>query len=138
MTKKYTLKVKGKAIPVTQEIYKEYYRIHDRQQYLDKLAKQKNIYLEFCEEKGIPIEYEIYKQNKKADEELLQHEEDIQKLRKAFDMLDETERKIIDVYYYKGLNTAESARLLHMKNTTLHNHKIKILKKLKKIMQEME
>ena len=66
MTKKYTLKVKGKAIPVTQEIYKEYYRIHDRQQYLDKLAKQKNIYLEFCEEKGIPIEYEIYKQNKNS------------------------------------------------------------------------
>lgn len=47
-------------------------------------------------------------------------------------MLDDSERKIIEVYYYQGLNTADSAQLLHMKTTTLHNHKIKILRKLKK------
>lgn len=138
MTKKYTLKVKGKAIPVTQEIYKEYYKIHDRQQYLDRLAKSKNIYFELCEEKGIPIEYEIYKRNKEIDNDLKLHNEEIEKLKKAVAMLDDSERKIIEVYYYQGLNTADSAQLLHMKTTTLHNHKIKILRKLKKIIENME
>jgi hypothetical protein len=55
----YTLLVRGKRIPVTQEIYKAYYHCRDREKYLDKLAEKNNISLEGCAEKGISVEYII-------------------------------------------------------------------------------
>lgn len=44
----YTLLVRGKRIPVTQEIYKAYYYCRDREKYLDKLAEEVTRGRSFC------------------------------------------------------------------------------------------
>jgi hypothetical protein len=57
--RKYAIVVKKERIEVTEEIYKNYYKLVERERYLDKLAERKHISIEACQEKGIQVEYII-------------------------------------------------------------------------------
>lgn len=60
----------------------------------------------------------------------------IEKLYKAVDMLSNQEKEIIVLIYFKNKTTRETADILHLPCTSLHNKKIRILKKLRKILEQ--
>ena len=131
---KYTLVVNKKRIPVTEEVYKAYYICRNREKYLDQLAKEKNISLESCIEKGIPVEYAIGSaENSIEDAVILQ--EMIAKMLTYLVLLDSHERQLIEDLFYHG----KSERILSMETgippMTIHDRKCRIIKKLKKLME---
>lgn len=132
--KTYTLLINKKRIPVTEEIYKAYYQLKERESYLDKLSERNNLSFEECEEKGIQIDYLLSQTQESAEDKLIKAEM-LSRLTVAMEMLTEQERLLIYTLFFKGKSERELCAMLGIAKTTLHDRKTKILGKLKKILQ---
>lgn len=132
--KTYTLLINKKRIPVTEEIYKAYYQLKERESYLDKLSERNNLSFEECEEKGIQIDYLLSQTQESAEDKLIKAEM-LSRLTVAMEMLTEQERLLIYTLFFKGKSERELCAMLGIGKTTLHDRKTKILGKLKKILQ---
>ena len=131
--KTYTLLINKKRIPVTEEIYKAYYQLKERESYLDKLSERNNLSFEECEEKGIQIDYLLSQTQESAEDKLIKAEM-LSRLTVAMEMLTEQERLLIYTLFIKGKSERELCAMLGIAKTTLHDRKTKILGKLKKIL----
>lgn len=133
--KNYTLFVMGKRISVTKEIYKAYYQCRDREKYLDKLAEKNNISIEGCNEKGISVEYIISTAVESMEDEIIMHDM-ITRLLRCLLQLNESERQLIISLFYCGKSEHQLAAETGIPRMTVHDRKIKILGKLKKLMEK--
>ena len=131
---KYTLLVNKKRISVTEEVYKAYYQQKEREAYLDKLSRKHHISIEECEEKGIQLNY-IFSQEQESAVDKLIKEEMLTKLAEALYSLSEQERWLIYSLFFKGKSERELCATLEIAKTTLHDRKIKVLQKLKKLLE---
>ena len=127
----YTLLVGKKRIPVPQEVYKAYYHCRDREKYLDKLAEDNNISLEGCNEKGISVEY-IFSTAEDSMEDTIITSMLLAKLRQCLKMLNEYEKTLIVELYLRGKSERQLSKETGVPSMTIHDRKIRILKKLKK------
>lgn len=132
--KTYTLLVNKKRISVTEEVYKAYYQHKERESYLDKLSELNNLSYEECEEKGIQIDYLLSQTQESAEDKLIKAEMQ-SGLTVAMEMLTQQERLLIYALFFKGKSERELCAMLGIAKTTLHDRKMKILGKLKKILQ---
>ncbi|MPM06973.1 hypothetical protein SDC9_53277 [bioreactor metagenome] len=132
---KYTLLVGKKRIPVTQEVYKAYYRCRNREKYLDKLAEENNISLEGCAEKGIPVEYIIATAENSMEDAIILNEM-ITKMLRCVQMLDGPDRKLIVELYLQGKSEHQLSAETGVPQRTINDRKRKILSKLKKLMEK--
>ncbi|MDA8229336.1 MAG: sigma factor-like helix-turn-helix DNA-binding protein [Desulfitobacterium hafniense] len=132
--KTYTLLINKKRIPVTEEVYKAYYQLKERESYLDKLSERNNLSYEECEEKGIQIDYLLSQTLESAEDKLIKAEM-LSRLSAAMEKLTEQERLLIYMLFFKGKSERELCAMLGIAKTTLHDRKAKILGKLKKILQ---
>lgn len=133
--KNYTLLVSGKRISVTKEVYKAYYRCRDREKYLDKLAEENNISIEDCNEKGISVEYIISTAVDSVEDEIILHDM-ITRLQRCLLQLNESERQLIIALFYCKKSEHQLAAETGISRMTLHDRKVKILGKLKKLMEK--
>lgn len=131
---KYTLLVNKKRITVTEEVYRAYYQLREREAYLDKLSKQNNLSIEECEEKGIQVDYLLSYTQGSVEEKLIKAEM-LEKLTLCLDALSEQERLLIYLLFFKGKSERTLCAMLGMAKTTLHDRKQKILNKLKKMLE---
>ncbi|MPN40738.1 hypothetical protein SDC9_188277 [bioreactor metagenome] len=131
----YTLIVMGKRIPVTKEVYKAYYQCRDREKYLNKLSEYKNISLEDCNERGISLEYIISALTDSLEDEVVQRDM-VERLQQCLLRLNEAERQLIISLFYYERSERQLAEELGIPRMTLHDRKIKILDKLKKLMEK--
>lgn len=132
---KYTLLVGKKRIPVTQEVYKAYYRCRDREKYLDKLAEENNISLEGCAEKGISVEYIIATAEESIEDAIILNEM-IAKMLRCVQTLDDPDRTLIVELDLRGKSERQLSREIGIPPMTIHDRKGRILKKLKKMMEK--
>jgi RNA polymerase sigma factor (sigma-70 family) len=132
--KKYTLLVRGKRVSVTREVYKAYYHCRDREKYLDKLAEDNNISLEGCYEKGISVEYIISSAENSMENTIITGMQ-LVKLRQCLKMLDEPEKKLIIELYLRGKSERQLSKETGIPPMTIHDRKVRLLKKLKKMME---
>jgi len=132
---KYTLLVGKKRIPVTQEVYKAYYRCRNREKYLDKLAEENNISLEGCTEKGISAEYIIAFAEDSMEDAIILNEMTAKMLR-CVQMLDEPDRTLIVELYLRGKSEHQRSAETGVPQRTINDRKRKILSKLKKLMEK--
>jgi DNA-directed RNA polymerase specialized sigma subunit len=131
----YTLVVNKKRVTVTKEVYKAYYRCRDREKYLDKLAEENNISLEGCAEKGISVEYIISSAKDSMEDEIILHDM-ITRLQRCLLQLNESERQLITSLFYCEKSEHQLAAETGIPRMTLHDRKIKILGKLKKLIEK--
>jgi RNA polymerase sigma factor (sigma-70 family) len=131
----YTLLVGKKRFPVTQEVYKAYYRCRDREKYLDKLAEENNISLEGCAEKGISVEYIIATTEDSMEDAIILNEM-IARMLRCVKMLDGPDRKLIVELYLHGKSERQISRETGVPQRTINDRKRKILSKLKKLMEK--
>ena len=133
--KNYTLIVMNKRIPVTKEVYKAYYQCRDREKYLDKLAWYKNISLEGCNERGISLEYIISALTDSLEDEIVQRDM-VERLQQCLLQLNEAESQLIISLFYCGKSERQLAAETGIPRMTLHDRKVKVLGKLKKLLEK--
>lgn len=133
--KNYTLLVMGERISVTKEVYKAYYHCRNREKYMDKLAEKNNISIEGCNEKGISVEYIISTAVDSMEDEIILHDM-IARLRRCLLQINESERQLIISLFYCEKSERQLAAETGIPRMTLHDRKIKVLSKLKKLMEK--
>lgn len=132
--RKYVIVVKKEPVEVTEEIYKSYYKLVERERYLEKLAMKNHISIENCNENGIQVEY-IISQTEESLEDRFIKQEMLNKLALCLKMLPEQEQLLIKRLFFEGISERSLALMMNLPQKTLNNRKLKLLKKLRKLLE---
>jgi|BioPla2DNA2_1021312.scaffolds.fasta_scaffold01706_5 DNA-directed RNA polymerase specialized sigma24 family protein len=133
--RKYAIVVKKERVEVTEEIYKNYYRLVERERYLNKLAERKHISIEACQEKGVQVEY-IISHTEESIEDSVIRQEMLDKLALCVKMLPEQELLLIRALFFQGKSERQLSSETGVPLMTLNDRKRRILKKLKKLLEK--
>jgi len=133
--RRYTLVVKKERITVTEEVYKAYYKLKERERYLDKLAEEKHISLEACKDNGIQIEYILASLEESIEDSIITKDM-IARTLECLIHLDENEQLLIGELFFKGKSERQLSAETGMPQKTINDRKRKILLKLKKYIEK--
>lgn len=133
--RKYAIVVKKERVEVTEEIYKNYYKLVERERYLDKLAERKHISIDACQEKGIQVEY-IISQTEESIEDSIIRQEMLDELALCVKLLPEQELLLIRALFFQGKSERQLSSETGVPLMTLNDRKRRILKKLKKLLEK--
>lgn len=128
------IKINGDYIEVSKHVYvlcRNSYRKINRDNNRDKKILYHYENFEMSNNHIIP------NQNPSIIEQIYKDSQ-IKKLYKVINELPEIDRKIIISIYFENWSERETAFLLHLPHTTLHNKKNKILKQLRKFLDQDE
>ena len=127
------LKVK---VEVSEEVFKEYCHFSDYEKYLRKKDKKNGRLLYSNLDNGrVCGEEMITNQNQLSTEDQVELKLMIEKLRLCLEMLPEEERELIKELFYNKLSERALSEKTGIHNMTIHNRKVRILKKLKKLIE---
>ena len=133
--KEYYLYVKGKAVPVSEEVYKAYWKITEHEKYLQRKDWKHNV-IPFLglDHDGHFIDNIIYE---KIDlEKIVEVKMQIEELHRALNTLSKEERELMEAIFYKE----ESLRSIGKKEKVTHQaisgRRDRILEKLRKILED--
>ncbi len=135
--KKFYIRVPGEKVEVTEEIYLTYYRSRRR----DRAQRERDKYngLVFYNsldtddtlgEEVIP-DSDVPSVEDLAVNNILQ-----EKLNHCLAMLSETERELINALYFEGLTERQFAKQTGKHYMTIHNRQVRVLLKLKKMIDK--
>lgn len=133
--KEYYLYVKGKAVPVSEEIYKAYWKIIEHEKYLQRKDWKHNVIsFSALDQDGHFIDNII---DEKIDlEKIVEVKMQIEELHKALNTLTKEERELMEAIFYKE----ESLRSIGKKEKVTHQaisgRRDRILEKLRKILED--
>lgn len=133
--RKYAIIVKKESVEVTEEVYRSYYKLVERERYLDKLAKKNHISIEACNESGIQVEY-IISQTEESIEDTIINQEMLDKLEQCLKMLPEQEQMLIHTLFFQGKSERQLSSEWGIPLMTLNDRKRRILQKLKKFLEK--
>lgn len=135
---KYMIKVEGKLVEVTPEVYYAYFRM-ERQERGQEEKKQRNEVMSYdALGDGDVVGMEsIADLTSRSMEEAVMSREIHEKLHHAVDALPKAERELIRAIYFDGLTTREYAKLSGISQTGVSYRLRKILSKLKSFMNFM-
>ncbi len=130
MSKEKYIYVDGKKIYVSDEIYREYKKLKNREEYLSRLdRKYRDLYftsendaIENIVDKSVNVE------------KIIETKLRIEDLYKALDNLNEEERKIIDALYFEEKTIRDLAKEKDVSSKKIFTSRNKILQKLKKLL----
>lgn len=136
MAEKYIIRVQGELVEVTEEVYRAYHGLERHTLTLDEKDERngKTLYssldtAETLGEEMIPDLDAVSVED--AAIALIFHEQ----LRRALALLAPAERKLIDEIYFKGLSERQVSKQSGVPYMTVHNRKVRILKKLSRLMR---
>lgn len=135
--RRYALVVKKRQIEVTEEVYKTYYKLTERERYLDKLAGKKHISLEACHQNGLQVDYVLSHIGESIEDSLVKREM-LEKLSLCLETLSEQERLLIYALFFQGKSERQLAAETEIPQRTINDRKRKILLKLKKLMEKLK
>lgn len=132
--KKYTIVIKRQRIEVSEAVYRAYHKEREAERYQNKLIRQNELSLErFCED-GVNIAYLIVRVQPDILDKLI-HQEQLEALWIALQSLPEDERSLIDELFFNDKSERILAAELGIATMTLHDRKHRILRKLKKLLE---
>ena len=133
--RRYALVVKKKRIEVTEEVYRTYYKLTERERYMDKLAEKKHISLENCRQKGLQIDYLLSHSGESIEDAVVKREM-LDKLSLCLRMLSEQERRLIYALFFQRKSERQLAAETEVPQRTINDRKRRILLKLKELMEK--
>ena len=133
--RRYALVVKKERIEVTEAVYKNYYKLVERERYLDKLAEKKHISIEACHENGVQVDYLLSLTEESIEDNIIKREL-LEKLTLCLEMLSEQERLLIHALFFKGKSERQLSAETEIPQRTINDKKRKILLKLKKLIEK--
>ncbi|HAP3420950.1 TPA: sigma-70 family RNA polymerase sigma factor [Enterococcus faecalis] len=136
MAKEYYLYVRGQKVKVSEDIYKVYWREKEHEKYLEQVD-QKNHLLFFSS-----LDHDGHYVDNIVDEnvdvaKIVETQMMIESLRYAISKLNDEERDIIERLYFNDETIRSVAKLKSITHPALIKRRNKILKKLKKFIEEL-
>lgn len=136
--KNYYLPVNGKLIPVSREVYEEFYIHKRRERYLEERDMSKGL-LYFSSYDTEDNNFIDYAEDKAVDvEKIVETGMIIKELYKALGGLNIDERELIEKIFFKEESIREIARNENVSHVAIQKRRNKILIKLKEILKEFE
>lgn len=131
----YTIRVQGKSVEVTEEVYRAYYSIERHLLTLDEKDERngKTLYSNLDTE-------EMLGEEMISDRDAVSVEDAAialvlrEQLRRALTLLSPAERKLINDIYFKNRSERQVSKQSGVPYMTIHNRKVRILEKLSRLM----
>lgn len=136
MAKEYYLYVKGKAVPVSEEVYKAYWKITEHEKYLQRKDWKHNVIsFSALDHYGHFVDNIV---DESVDvEKIVETQMMIETVRNAISRLNAEERDIIERLYFNDEKVRSVAKLKSITHPALIKRRNKILEKLKKFIEEL-
>lgn len=135
--KKYYLYANKQCVEVTKEVYIAYYQSIEQEKYQEKKIKKYKVMsynaLDTDEQTG---EETLADPNAQTIEEEIICTQTIEKLRKSLDLLTKDEMELIQGLFYSGVSLRGLSEESNIPLNTLKYRKDKILRKLKKLLED--
>ena len=135
MAKEYYLYVKGKAVPVSEEIYKAYWKITEHEKYLQKKDWKHNVIpFSALDHDGHFVETII---DERIDlEKIVEVKMQIEELNKALATLTKEERELMETIFCKEESLRSISKREKVTHQTISGRRDRILEKLRKILKD--
>lgn len=136
MAEKYTVRVQGSLVEVTEEVYRAYYGIERHLLTLDEKDARngKTLYSDLDTDETLGEEMLPDADAVSVEDAAIAHILHKQ-LRGALALLPSSDRKLIDDIYFRNLSERQVSKKTGVHYMTVHNHKVRTLKKLAKLME---
>lgn len=133
--KEYYLYVKGKAVAVSEEVYKAYWKITEHEKYLQKKDwKYGVIPFSSLDHDGHFVDNII---DEKIDlEKIVEVKMQIEELRKALATLTKEERELMEAIFYREESLRSISRKEKVTHQAIGQRRDQILEKLRKILED--
>jgi DNA-directed RNA polymerase specialized sigma24 family protein len=138
--KQHVIKLNGKLIPVSEEVYLAYYRSDRHARYLEeKDARHGVVHFSDLDTDEMTGEDMIPDMNAESIEDGVIQSMLFGQLRECLELLTSSERELIDALFFSnggvGMTERECAVFLGLSKTALHARKIRVFTKLKNLFQ---
>ena len=133
--KEYYLYVKGKAVPVSEEVYKAYWKITEHEKYLQRKDwKYDVIPFSAMDYDGHFVDNII---DERIDlEKIVEVKMQIEELNKALATLTKKERELIEAIFYKEESLRSIGKKEKVSYQAIGKRRDKILEKLRKLLED--
>ena len=133
--KEYYLYVKGEAIPISEEVYKAYWKITEHEKYLQKKdCKYGVIPFSSLDHDGHFVDNII---DEKIDlEKIVEVKMRIEELHKALATLTKEERELMEAIFYREESLRSISRKEKVTHQAIGQRRDQILEKLRKILED--
>lgn len=130
MDKEYHIKLNGKLLPVTEEVYYAFKRHVWRERKRRQVRAEKELSLEAFADAGVEIPSGQALVDEIVEDKLL-----LDMLSQALKELTDDERFLIDELFYNDKSEREIAKEIGLSKTGVHKQKEKILSKLRNLLR---
>ena len=132
--KEYYLYVKGKAVPVSEEVYKAYWKITEHEKYLQRKDWKHNVIpFSALDHDGHFVETIT---DERIDlEKIVEVKMQIEELHKALATLTKEERELIEAIFYREESLRSISRKEKVTHQAISGLRDRILEKLRKILE---
>ena len=133
--KEYYLYVKGKAVPVSEEVYKSYWKITEHEKYLQRKDWKHNVIpFSALDHDGHFVDNII---DEKIDlEKIVEVKMRIEELHRALNTLSKEERELMEAIFYKEESLRSISRREKVTHQAISGRRDRILEKLRKILED--
>ena len=133
--KEYYLYVKGKAVPVNEEVYKAYWKITEHEKYLQKKDWKNNVIpFSALDHDGHFVDNII---DEKIDlVKIVEVKIQIEELHKALATLTKEERELMEAIFYREESLRSISRKEKVTHQAIGQRRDQILEKLRKILED--
>ena len=133
--KEYYLYVKGKAVPVSEEVYKAYWKITEHEKYLQRKDWKHNVIpFSALDHDGHFVDNII---DEKIDlEKIVEVKMRIEELHRALNTLSKEERELMEAIFYKEESLRSISRREKVTHQAIGKRRDKILEKLRKLLED--
>ena len=133
--KEYFLYVKGKAVPVSKEVYKAYWKITEHEKYLVKKDCKHNVIpFSALDHDGHFVDNII---DERIDlEKIVEVKVQIEELHKALATLTKEERELMEAIFYREESLRSISRKEKATHQAISGRRDRILEKLRKILED--
>jgi len=135
--KEYRIKVQGQLVPVSEDVYVTYHRMKRRETYLEERDAANGVfYYSALDTEGTNGEDVIPDLVSPRVEDLILDKLLSEKLHQCLEQLSNGEKELIHALFFRAISERQLAAETGLHNMTIHDRKIKILGKLKKLMEK--
>ena len=133
--KEYYLYVKGKAVPVSEEVYKAYWKITEHEKYLQRKDWKHNVIpFSALDHDGHFVDNII---DERIDlEKIVEVKMQIEELNKALATLTKEERELMEAIFYREESLRSISRKEKVTHQAIGQRRDQILEKLRKILED--
>ena len=129
----FVIKLDGKLIPVTEEVYLAYYRSERHARYLEEKDARHGVvsYNSLDTDDVLGADLLVDSAAESVEDSVI-HSVLLERLRKSLDLLTESECELVDAIFFQGMTEREYADVIGIAQKNVNKRKQKILEKLKK------